>query len=114
MYEIKRNTRIVMDSDIETWSREICHANILEVEAGTNGLHGGDAGHGSRAFLRIKDLGGTCMDAVINRDSWGNAEEIAISLGGDAEICSFISALKFAIKVLEEATQNDPGGYKCK
>ena len=44
MYETKLNTRKVNGKEIETWEREIYDANILSVEAGTNGYQGGDTG----------------------------------------------------------------------
>ena len=76
--------------------------NQVIIQAGTNVLHGGDAGYGSRTFLRITDLRGTCMDAEVKRNSFGDTEEVVISLGGDAELHTFITALKFAVRVFEE------------
>jgi len=113
MYEIWRNTRLVLGHEIETWSREIVDCNILEAEAGTNGPQGGDAGHGSRSFLRITDLSGTCMNVEVTRNSLGDTEGIAISLGGDAELRTFITALRFVLNVFEEGTRNGSTGREC-
>lgn len=57
MYEVASNTRRVNGVDVETWEREIIDANILSVEAGTNGYQGGDTGHGGRTYIRISDEG---------------------------------------------------------
>ena len=48
MYEIKENNRKIDGMDVTTYTREIYSANVLSVEAGTNGFQGGDSGHGSR------------------------------------------------------------------
>ena len=57
MYEIKENTRKIDGMDVTTYTREIYSANVLSVEAGTNGFQGGDSGHGSRTYFRITDCG---------------------------------------------------------
>ena len=54
MYEIKENRRELFDgTEITTYTRDVVSANILQVEAGTNGFQGGDSGHGSRTYFRI-------------------------------------------------------------
>ena len=56
MYEVKENRRKLQDgTEITTYTRDVVSANILEVEAGTNGYQGGDTGHGSRTYFRISD-----------------------------------------------------------
>ena len=55
MYEVASKTRRIKGVDVETWEREIIDANILSVEAGTNGYQGGDTGHGGRTYIRISD-----------------------------------------------------------
>ena len=48
MYEVKENRRKLQDgTEITTYTRDVVSANILEVEAGTNGYQGGDTGHES-------------------------------------------------------------------
>ena len=59
MFAITEGTRKVYGKEITTYTREIYSANVLEVEAGTNGFQGGDSGHGSRAYIRIEDMGST-------------------------------------------------------
>jgi hypothetical protein len=102
MYETKLNTRKVNGKEIETWEREIYDANILSVEAGTNGYQGGDTGHGSRTFIRISDEGGTDITARAITDRFGDTHGVEIALGGDSELSTIIEALKFITKVLED------------
>ena len=105
MYEVASNTRRVNGVDIETWEREIIDANILTVEAGTNGYQGGDTGHGSRTYIRISDEGGTDLNARVIKDRYGDTTGIEIALGGDAELSTIIEAFKFITKVLEKGRE---------
>ena len=105
MYEVASNTHRVNGVDIETWEREIIDANILSVEAGTNGYQGGDTGHGSRTYIRISDEGSTDLNARIIKDRYGDTTGIEIALGGDAELSTIIEAFKFITKVLEEGRE---------
>lgn len=102
MYEIKSSKR----DGITTWTREITSANILEVEAGTNGYKGGDTGHGSRTYFRIEDLGSTDMTVNVTKDGF------EVQLGGDCELMTIIEALKFIVEVLEDQVEEygDPYG----
>jgi hypothetical protein len=105
MYEVTNGVRQVNGVEIETWKRKITDANILSVEAGTNGYQGGDTGHGSRTYIRIQNEGGTDLGARVLLDSLGYVDGVEIVLGGDAELSTMIEALKFATKVLEEGIQ---------
>lgn len=100
MYAITEKERNVDDTTITTFSREIFNANVLEVEAGTNGYQGGDSGHGSRTYFRIENAGGTDIEARLI-GPYGT-DGIEISLGGDSELETIITALKFITKVLED------------
>ena len=42
MYEVREHTRKIDGMEIPTFTREIISANVLSVEAGTNGFQGGD------------------------------------------------------------------------
>ena len=100
MYPISEGKKLLHGREIITYTREIVSANILEVEAGTNGYQGGDTGHGGRTYFRIKDLAGTDIEAhALGR--FGD-EGFEVSLGGDCELETMISALKFITKVLED------------
>ena len=107
MYEIKSKQRMVNGRKIETWQREVISANMLEVEAGTNGYQGGDSGHGSRTYFRIADLGGTDIDVKALPNRWRGCDGFEVSLGGDCELETFIEVLKFAISVLEDQAKED-------
>ncbi|WP_235847424.1 hypothetical protein [Intestinibacillus massiliensis] len=86
-----------------TYTREIYSANILEVEAGTNGFQGGDSGHGSRAYIRIEDMGGT--DIRINPLGRDGEEGFELFPGGDCELEPMTTALKFITKALEDGAK---------
>lgn len=102
MYEVTSNTRRVMGVEVNTYQREIINCNILEVEAGTTGYRGGDAGHGGRTYFRIRDLASTAMEARVEKSRWGDTECIEVELGGDAELETIITALQFIVRVLDE------------
>lgn len=105
MYEVKENRRTLHDgTEITTYTREVVSANILEVEAGTNGYQGGDTGHGGRTYFRIQDLGSTDIDVkpIITRYGCDGFE---VTLGGDCELETMIRALKFITKVLEDESK---------
>ena len=100
MFEIKEKQKVLPDGTrITTFTREITGANMLEVEAGTNGFKGG----GSRTYFRITDIGNTDMFVKTFRRPYSNNTESAeFILGGDCELETIIRALKFVVKVLEE------------
>lgn len=105
MYEIKENRRTLRDgTEITTYTRDVVSANILQVEAGTNGYQGGDSGHGSRTYFRIKDEGSTDMNIETHINRYGGSE-FEVTLGGDCELETMIRALKFIVKVLEDESQ---------
>jgi len=85
---------------VQTWIAEFMNANVLRVEVGTTGFCGGDFGHGSRTFFKIKDEGGTAL--FVNGEE---SEEVEIALGGDTELATFIEGLEFALKVLKEQSE---------
>ena len=103
MYEVIEKRRILPDgTEISTYTRDVISANILEVEAGTTGYMGGDSGHGGRTYFSIKDAACTDMDVRVMHDRFGGCTGFEVSLGGDCELDTMISALKFIAKVLED------------
>jgi len=104
MYEVKEKTKVVFDKEIETYCREVTSCNILAVEAGSNGYHGGDTGHGSRSYFRIEDMGGTDMQVHAYTTRYGS-QGFEVFLGGDCELETMIKALKFITKTLEDAAK---------
>lgn len=103
MFAISEGTRLIHGREVSTYTREIVSCNILEVEAGTNGFQGGDTGHGSRTYFRIQDLGGTDIE-VHALGRYGD-EGFEVSLGGDCELETIITALKFITQALEAGSK---------
>lgn len=109
--------------EVPVKEKEITNANIIKVEVGTNGIRGGDSGHGSRTHFAIENLSGTDMrlsflcepchggsievgDLLLRGRNGmsGNditASRIEIDFGGDAELETFIEALEFAVATLK-------------
>lgn len=103
MFAITEGIRRVGGIEVPTYKREIVSANVLEVEAGTNGYQGGDTGHGSRTYFRIENEGGTDIQ-VRPLGRYGD-EGFEVTLGGDCELETIITALKFITKVLEDGAK---------
>jgi len=107
-YEIKSRSRWFGPNMVTTYEREFCHANILNVEAGTTGYKGGDSGHGGITYFRISDLGGTDIEVrpVLSSRIDDEIEGFEVKLGGDSELDTIILALKFIVDVLESQRKN--------
>ena len=103
MFAITEGTRKIYGKDVTTFTREVISANLLEVEAGTNGYQGGDTGHGSRTYIRIENMGGT--DIRVNPLGRDGEDGVELFLGGDCELETTIRALKFITKVLEDGAK---------
>ena len=74
---------------------QTCIYDILKVTAGTNGIHGGDSGHGGKTFIKLHMSGGD-MNVSVNGKPFTEAEDVVISFGGDWELIALVDALKFA------------------
>lgn len=105
--EAMRKTGIPFDGvakgtrgDITTYTTYVVSANVLKLEVGTNGYHGGDGGHGGRTFFTLEDEEGTCWTLMQEDDGW-NLKFLNIVLQGDCELGTFISVLKLAAAILE-------------
>lgn len=110
MIGIMRSERVLSDNTrIRTYHNEIVGCNVIEVEAGTTGLHGGDTGHGCRTYFRIEDVSGTDISVKV-LGSKTNARGIEVITGGDSELETMIDALEFIVKVLR--SQRKPGESK--
>ena len=105
MYEVISGEREVGGRTVNTFKRVVCSANILEVEAGTNGYGGGDTGHGCRTYFRIQDLGGTDIQVRATHDCCGHEDGVVVALGGDCELATIIESLKFIVQVLQDQIQ---------
>lgn len=108
-----RTGSVVVDGvKVETLSKEIDSANIIDVEVGTTGYCGGDSGHGGRTYFRIKNVTSTDMSVRINKSSefdWmNNLQEFELMFGGDCELDTFIEALEFAADTLRQRLISAP------
>ena len=102
--EIEKRIRYVKGRVVDTIACDFYSCNILEAEAGTNGLQGGDTGHGCRTYIRLQDAGSTDMTVHTYRDKYGS-EGVEIILGGDTELQTIVGALKFIAKTLENGME---------
>lgn len=84
------------DKKLTYHHKDIVDCNMLGIIVGTNGLQGGDYGHGSRTHFILKNLAST--DMIVNATN----DSIEIVLGGDSELRTFIKALEFAVNILKE------------
>lgn len=82
-------------------TEQFTSANIMEVTVATNGLQGGDSGHGSRTYFSLEDLASTDMDIRTS------GRKLEIMLGGDTELQTFIEALRWTANTLEEMSNQD-------
>ena len=99
--------RFIDEKKINTWETTISICNIVDVEAGTNGYHGGDAGHGGRTYIRIEDDGGGDIEVKPTKNNKG----VEFFICGDSELDTMIKALEFAAKVLR--VQSSASGNGC-
>ena len=103
MFAITEKTRKIDRYEVTTYTRDIIDANLLEVEAGTNGYHGGDSGHGCRSYFRIENKGST--DIRVRKLGPYQEDGFEVVIGGDSELETMITALKFITKALEDGAK---------
>ena len=89
------------DFDVRNWDGTVEHGETTLVGAcvtrfafATNGMQGGDWGHGSRLMLEIEDEGST---ALFTRE--GN-RKISILVGGDAELLVVAEGLEYLARAV--------------
>lgn len=89
---------------VEVLDSQMISANILQVSAGTNGLQGGDSGHGCRTYIAFKDLCGT--DIRVRPTYYASkCDGVELAFGGDCELITLIRGLRFILKVLEQQAE---------
>ena len=88
------------DSYLEKPKTKIHKTDLFDVEAGTNGYQGGDAGYGGTTYFRIENTGG-CISVDINKEKEG----FEIAVGGDWELRCIIEALEFIIETLKKQSE---------
>jgi hypothetical protein len=97
----KKNRIFVDGKSIETTTREFDTFTRVGVEVGTNGLQGGDSGHGSRTYIRLFDTGGGYkLDFRIKKGKYDN-DDLIITAGGDDELQTLAEIFRFIADNLE-------------
>ena len=86
MFAISEKNRKIDGIDVTTYTRDIVSCNFLEVEVGTNGYQGG-------TDIRVKPLG-----------RYGD-DGFEVIIGGDCELETMITALKFITQALEDGAK---------
>jgi hypothetical protein len=90
-------SRIVNGEQVDTVQTKLHYHSALEVEAGTNGEHGGASKYGSRTYIRLKDLSGFDIESKTSSDG----KEVEITIGGDCELQQIQDALTFILATLK-------------
>lgn len=78
--------------------------NSMAVMVGTNGSRGGDAGHGSRTYIRLQDISGTDFSArAFGRmgSNYGNGG-VEIVFAGDSELHVAIEMFQYIADTLKK------------
>lgn len=86
---------------ISTFGASYESCNMLSVEAGTNGFHGGDGRHGSCTYLSFENGYNTDMSVSIDGVQFP-ADKVELMFGGDCELETVILALEYAVKTLKD------------
>lgn len=95
-------------------SKEFWSCNAFEVTVGTNTPCGGDAGHGGKTLLKLRDLAGTeWAIAVDGKEVAFCPRELVIVLGGDSEAKTFADSLIFAGRTLKKQMRETLWGELC-
>lgn len=104
--EIKPNSNVTVDGySIPTHKSDIEDICIAQVEVGTNGYQGGDAGHGCRTYLRLCDIADAYIRVRTNpNEGFKTVNNVEILMGGDSELKVFYKALKHAVEYLGQYT----------
>lgn len=91
---------------MEYTGKEITNFNILNVNVGSTGFKGGDAGAGGKTILRLQDRASTVWNLeyedMYERKIIKQPEYIEIELRGDSELQTFVEALEFAVEELKK------------
>ena len=83
-------------------------ACIMEVETSSTEPCGGDAGHGSRAVLKMSDLASVCWTVTLADESGDTVvidcpRSVSIEVAGDCEQGVFLAALEQMVATLRAA-----------
>lgn len=105
MYEVREGQYLVNDVAVDTFRRNVYgEASVMEVEAGTTGICGGDHEEGGRTFIHIGNKFASDFFAELCRDKDGKVVGVNIAASGDDELIGLIKCLDFASQVLKDQT----------
>lgn len=102
MNNVKNKTRSIDCHKLKTKSKEIDMCCIIEAEAGTTGLCGGDSGHGCRTYLKIENIASTDIRPQLLYNKYGDLTGFEVKFGGDLELYAITEALRFMADTLED------------
>ena len=88
---------------IPVLKKTINEVSFSSVTVGTNGYHGGDAGHGSKTYIELNSPDADMCFSVKN-----GGRNFQVEAVGDAELRTLIKAFKFIVQTLEN--QVEPQG----
>ena len=92
---------------------EYKNACLGSVTYETNGLQGGDAGHGGYLLIRFAtERGSTALEVDVNGTQLGNVDTVSLKFRGDAEIGSAIECLEYLVDQLREVGRQESASYK--
>ena len=110
MFAISRGCKTINHERVDTFIRAIAGEDtLLEVEAGTNGFHGGGRQSGSRAYLRLTALNKADLFVRVRSNDAGQPVSVEICFCGDDGLTALMKALTFAGDAITEQAydQND-------
>jgi hypothetical protein len=95
-------TREIGGKTVSTRTSDDISCCSLKYEAGTNGYHGGDWGHGSRTYLRLENVNSINWEVSVDGNKFKEPISMEIVLGGDCELEAIKKALRFMLATLEQ------------
>ena len=97
--------------DIPVKEQEFVDCNILKCTVGTTGWQKGSKWD-CRTILTISNEACTEMNGAVATDDYGDVQAVSIYFEGETELTTFIHALRFAAKTLEEQLGHPLPEYK--
>lgn len=80
--------------------KDIESANVLRVEADTNGFCGGDSGHGGFTYIAIENIAASDIRFDVFEKECEH-QRLEIRLGGDCELMTIIDGLTIIVDHLK-------------
>lgn len=103
MYEIRSGSKQINGKRIDTFERNIAGDNsCMEIEAGTNGICGGNRSAGGRTYFRLSALTKSDFFARVKEDEEGRTSSVEIVFCGDDGLRAFMTAMEFAYDAISD------------